>query len=99
MYQACFHSFAKYLPSRVVPNHELTKFMDTSDEWIIQRTGIETRYWVEAPTTTSDLAFEAAQQSISLSKLNSIDAIVAATLYFGGVVATGRIIGTRRAAA
>ena len=80
MYQACFHSFAKYLPSRVVPNHELTKFMDTSDEWIIQRTGIETRYWVEAPTTTSDLAFEAAQQSISLSKLNSIDAIVAATL-------------------
>ena len=36
----------RYLPSRLVTNEALSQWMDTSNEWIIQRTGIEQRYWV-----------------------------------------------------
>lgn len=54
--------------------------MDTTDGWIIQRTGIETRYWVEAPTTTSDLAVDSCKQSLEASGVPKVDAIIAATL-------------------
>lgn len=77
------------VPPRCVTNHELSKLMDTSDEWIVQRSGIKTRYWVDAPTTTSDLGFAAAQQSLkkwAASKgapagraPSPVDAIIAAT--------------------
>jgi 3-oxoacyl-[acyl-carrier-protein] synthase-3 len=46
MKKSIIKSAEKALPSRVVTNDELGKLMDTSDEWIIQRTGIEQRYWV-----------------------------------------------------
>lgn len=67
---------------RLVTNDELGTLMDTSDAWISQRTGIRTRYWVEAPTTTSDLALAAARRSLDAwgGEAQSIDAIVAATL-------------------
>lgn len=80
MYKATFHSFAKFIPKKLVTNHDLTNFMDTTDGWIIQRTGIETRYWVDSPTTTSDLATESSKQTIELSGGCKIDAIIAATL-------------------
>ena len=79
MMEAYFHSFAKYLPKKCVTNDDLSKLMDTSNEWIVQRTGIETRYWVSEPETTSDLAVGAAQQSIKMSD-SDIDCIIAATL-------------------
>ena len=74
------HSFARYLPPRVVTNEDLAQQMDTSDEWIRQRTGIEERRWVEAPTTTSDLAVEACKLTVEAAGVDGVDAIIAATL-------------------
>ena len=48
-----------YLPDRVVTNDDLAQIIDTSSEWIIQRTGIEERRWVEGDVGAADLAFEA----------------------------------------
>jgi len=74
-----------YLPERVVTNDELAKRMDTSDEWIQQRTGIRTRRmvdWDTAPMGSSDLAKLAAEKALAdagVSK-DEIDLIVYATL-------------------
>ena len=73
------HSFARHLPEKIVTNNDLSKLMETSDEWIQKRTGIEERRFVEAPTTTSDLATEAAKKSLQ-NFSGEIDAIIAATL-------------------
>lgn len=74
------HSFAREIPPRKVTNDDLAQRMDTSDEWIQKRTGIQTRYWVDAPTTTSDLGAASARQSLEAAGNPSIDAIIAATL-------------------
>lgn len=79
------HSFAHVVPERVVTNHDLAKLMDTSDEWIQQRSGIKQRYWVTPPTTTSDLGARAAEVTLSTGRgmrSDSLapDAIIAATL-------------------
>lgn len=72
--------FAMAVPPRCVTNDDLAQLMDTSDEWIVQRTGIKTRFWAEAPLTTSDIAVISARRTIELTGGESIDAIVAATL-------------------
>ncbi len=71
-----------YVPDRVVTNDDLTKLMDTSDEWIRQRTGIEQRHFIEEGQQPSDLAFEAARRAIDAAELaaGDIDCIVLATL-------------------
>ena len=48
----------------LVTNDQLSRVMDTSDEWIRERSGIETRYYVEQGTTTSDLGVGAARKAI-----------------------------------
>ena len=48
-----------YVPERIVTNKELETYMDTSDEWIVSRSGIQERRWVDENTSTSDLALEA----------------------------------------
>ena len=70
-----------YLPTRVVPNAELEALVQTSDEWIRSRTGIERRHFVAEGQTTSDLATLAAQAALSHAGLapDDIDAIVLAT--------------------
>ena len=70
-----------YLPKRVVPNAEFTKTLDTSDEWIKTRTGIERRHFAADGELTSDLATKAAQAALESSGINAsdIDAIVLAT--------------------
>ena len=79
-----------YVPPRVVTNFELEKYMDTTDEWIRERSGIETRHWVDADTTTSDLALEASKAALANANLEpeQLDFIVLATLmpdyYFPG---------------
>lgn len=78
--QSCTHSFARFLPAKVVTNNDLSKLMDTSDEWITQRAGIKERRWVEAPMSTSDLGVEAARHSLKLCGDKKVDAIIAATL-------------------
>jgi 3-oxoacyl-[acyl-carrier-protein] synthase-3 len=70
-----------YLPSRLVTNDELTKTVDTSNEWIVQRTGIRERHIAAAGELTSDLAIKAAQAALADAKVDaqSIDLIVVAT--------------------
>jgi len=70
-----------YLPSRVLTNAELARTVDTSDEWIVQRTGIHERRIAADGETTSDMALHAARAALAHAKVDaqSIDLIVLAT--------------------
>ncbi|GAB4242101.1 MAG: ketoacyl-ACP synthase III [Deltaproteobacteria bacterium] len=70
------------LPPRVVTNEELTRRMDTSDEWIVQRTGVRERRYVEPGTGSSHLGAEAGRKAIESAGIApaDIDLIVFATL-------------------
>jgi len=70
-----------YLPERVVENAEFEKTLDTSDEWIRARTGIERRHFAAEGELTSDLAIKAAQNALANAgiKASDLDAIVLAT--------------------
>ncbi len=70
-----------YVPPRAVHNKELEKILDTTDEWIQQRTGIVTRHWAAPDVGTSDLALEAAQRAIVDAgiALTEIDMIIMAS--------------------
>ena len=70
-----------YLPSRVLTNGELAKTVETSDEWIVQRTGIHERRIAATGEVTSDLALHAARAALAHAKVDaqSIDLIVLAT--------------------
>jgi 3-oxoacyl-[acyl-carrier-protein] synthase-3 len=72
---------ATYVPPRVLTNHDLEKLVDTTDEWILQRTGIRERHIVDPGVATSDLAKEAALHAIAHAGLtpNDIDFIVVGT--------------------
>ena len=74
-------SVGSYLPERVVTNEELTAFVDTSDEWIRQRTGIAQRHIVAKGEKTSDMACHAATQALERAGLKGadIDLIIIAT--------------------
>ena len=82
--KAVIKGTGRYVPPRVVTNDDLTQWMDTSDEWIRQRTGIEKRHWIdeEAPVGASDLGLEASQIALSRAGWDSedIDLIIFATL-------------------
>ena len=54
-----------HVPPRVVTNHDLEKLMDTSDEWIVERTGIRERHFVDAGTGSSELGVEAARRALA----------------------------------
>jgi len=71
-----------HLPPRVVTNDDLAGMIDTSDEWITQRTGIKQRHWVDAGTTTSDLALEASAGAMADAGIEAgdLDMIFLATL-------------------
>ena len=70
-----------YLPENKVSNHDLEEILDTSDEWIRQRTGIETRHWADTNTATSDLALKASLEAIDHAgiKKEDIDFILVAS--------------------
>ena len=53
-----------YVPDRVVTNDDLAALMDTTDEWIQQRTGIQERRWIDPGQTPADLAFEASKAAL-----------------------------------
>lgn len=63
----------KYVPKKVVTNADLEKMVDTSDEWIRTRTGIENRHFAEDDENTSDLAIKAAQSALQNSGLTPQD--------------------------
>jgi 3-oxoacyl-[acyl-carrier-protein] synthase III len=62
-----------YLPSKVVTNKDLEKMMDTSDEWIQQRSGIKERRWISDGETTLSMAVGAAKQAIERAKIKADD--------------------------
>jgi 3-oxoacyl-[acyl-carrier-protein] synthase-3 len=70
-----------YLPDRLVTNHELSLFVDTSDEWIYQRTGSRARHIAGAHETTATLAFEAAARALAVADLHpsQVELIIVAT--------------------
>ena len=70
-----------YLPQRILTNTELAKMVDTSDEWIVQRTGIHQRRIAAAGENTSDLALHAARAALEHAKVDAkdIDLIVLGT--------------------
>ena len=71
-----------YVPPKVLTNFDIEEMMDTSDEWIQQRTGIKQRHWVEDDVCTSDLAVEASKKALEDAGLgkDDIDMIILATL-------------------
>jgi 3-oxoacyl-[acyl-carrier-protein] synthase III len=66
-------SLATYVPPRVLTNADLEKMVDTSDEWILQRTGIRERHIVDAGVATSDLGQAAALKAIERAGLTPDD--------------------------
>ena len=72
----------RYLPEKIVTNADLEKIMDTSDEWIRTRTGIEERRIADDNTNTSDMGFAAAQKAIEDAGITpeDIDLILVATV-------------------
>jgi 3-oxoacyl-[acyl-carrier-protein] synthase-3 len=70
------------VPGRVVTNQDLTQWMDTSHEWIVERTGIEERRWIDEGESGAGLATEASSQALDSAgvKPGDIDLIVYATL-------------------
>lgn len=70
-----------YLPERIVPNAEFEKTLDTSDEWIRTRSGIERRHFAAEGETTSDMAITASRRALDMAGLSAddIDAVIVAT--------------------
>ena len=81
MRRAVVQGVGHYLPDRIVPNAWFAETLETSDEWIISRSGIERRHFAAEGQTTSDLATRAAQAALTNAGLESdqIDAIILAT--------------------
>jgi 3-oxoacyl-[acyl-carrier-protein] synthase III len=92
MYKSKITGLGKYLPEQVVTNDDLSKMMDTNDEWIQERTGIKERRWVQKDSedTSASMGAKAAKIAIERAGLtkDDIDFIVFATMtpdyYFPG---------------
>ena len=101
MTKAIISGVGHYVPEKVVTNQDLTAYMETSHEWIVERSGIEERRFAEkGKDTTSSLAYQAAIKAIADAELtpNDIDFIIFATLspdYFfpGGGVQLQEMLG------
>ena len=92
MYNSRITGLGKYLPENVVTNDDLSKMMDTNDEWIQERTGIQERRWIKKGTddTTAIMGAKAAKMAIERAGIDKddIDFVVFATMtpdyYFPG---------------
>lgn len=82
MKRCVFLGVGHFLPERVVKNQEMTQWMETSDDWIFERTGIRERRWISTETGGSELAEHAAREAIENAgvDLQKIDCIILATL-------------------
>ncbi len=71
-----------YVPPRVVTNHDLAKLMTTSDEWIVQRSGIKERHYIDDGVGASDLALHASKTALERAGITAkeLDLIIFATL-------------------
>jgi 3-oxoacyl-[acyl-carrier-protein] synthase-3 len=75
-------ALGRYVPPRVVTNHDLSKMVDTNHEWIVERTGIHERHWVEKGTPTSELAVKAVDDLLKRRGIEAheIELIIVATV-------------------
>ena len=84
MKRTIIRATGKYLPPRIVTNDDMSQWMETSDEWIEQRTGIKQRHWVpeEGGVGSSDLGLEASKIALEKAgwQAEEIDLIIFATL-------------------
>ena len=99
MAYAALRSIGAYVPHKILTNDDLSKMVDTSDEWISKRTGIKERRIAANDETTSDLGVEAAKKAIerSLVDVKDIDMVICATIspdYFC-MPSTATIISTK----
>ena len=99
MAYAAFRSIGAYVPQKVLTNQDLSKMVDTSDEWITKRTGIKERHIAAEDEFTSDMGVKAAKKAIERSGINisEIDMVVCATIspdYFC-MPSTATIISTK----
>lgn len=71
-----------YVPPGIVTNHDLSKMMETSHDWIVQRSGIEERRWVTPEVVTTDLALYACEEAIKNAGIDKqeIDCLLFATI-------------------
>jgi 3-oxoacyl-[acyl-carrier-protein] synthase III len=81
-YSAGILGIGAYLPKKIVTNNDLTQLVDTSDAWIVERTGIKQRHIAESSSVTSDLAAGAAKQALVDSGISAedVDLILVATI-------------------
>ena len=79
--RAVVRGVGHYLPDRVVPNSWFEDKIDTSDEWIRSRSGIERRHFAAEGQTTSDMAAAAAQNALKMAGMtpDNVDAVIVAT--------------------
>ncbi len=92
MYNSIIKGLGFYVPDNIVTNNDLTAFMDTSDKWIQERTGVEERRWAKPNSgdTTATMGVKAANKAVQNAKIlnEDIDFIIFATLspdyYFPG---------------
>ena len=82
MPRTTFAGTGYYVPDRVVTNADLTRVMDTSDEWIVERTGIRERRWVPEGMSGAEMARRASEMALKEAGMEAseIEAIVLATL-------------------
>ncbi|MBU0720914.1 ketoacyl-ACP synthase III [bacterium] len=82
MAYAAFRSIGAYAPKKILTNEDLSKMVDTSDDWIVKRTGIKERHIAAKDETTSDMGVQAAKKAIERSGIhpNEIDMVVCATI-------------------
>jgi 3-oxoacyl-[acyl-carrier-protein] synthase-3 len=73
--------WGKYVPSRVITNADLEKTLDTSDEWIVARTGIRERHVVEDGESTSQMSIAASKDALDIAGVRpkDLDLIIVAT--------------------
>jgi 3-oxoacyl-[acyl-carrier-protein] synthase-3 len=80
--RAAITSLGTHVPERVVTNHDIMKLVDTTDEWIRTRTGIEKRHYVEPGTGTSAIAAKAAREALRRRGIGAeeLELIIVATV-------------------
>ena len=81
-YRVAVTGIGAYAPERVLTNHDLAQMVDTSDEWIVARTGIRERRIAEPEQALSDLCLPACEQALERAKAepSSVDLVIVATV-------------------
>lgn len=82
MHSVGFRGLGSYLPERVLTNADLERMVDTTDEWIVERTGIRTRRIARDDQATSDMAVEASRRALANAQVGveDLDLIITATI-------------------